>query len=418
MNAFPDILSIRRQDEISRAILRKRLETILPAAMREAGIDMWLIICQEDNYDPVFTTMIPVRTWAPILQMLIFCDRGPGQPVERLNLSMTDLGDLYEKVWHGRYHTEQWPLLARIIQARNPQRIGINIGEVQWAAGGLTYNLYQQLVRALPEGYAERLVSAEVACVHWLTTLDSDELHFYPHIVRATKQIIADCYSPRCLTPGITTTDDLQWAFMQISRDRGLDLSFVPFFTLHRRNALAERFPVDDKVIRPGDLIHCDVGNRYLRLCSDLQEWAYVRHDGEQDAPPGLQNLFTQVGRLQQVYMDEFKVGLTGNELLRNMLARAQREGIPNPKIYSHSLGYFLHEPGPLIGLPWEQESNPGRGDVKLTYNSVFTIELSIEERVPEWDGQSVHFSCEQDVRFTEDGCKPLDRFQTAFHLI
>jgi hypothetical protein len=422
MNNFPDILSVRRQDEISRDILRKRLESILPAAMREAGIDMWLIICQEDNHDPVFNTMIPVRTWAPILQMLIFYDRGPnqgiGQGVERLNLSMTDLGDLYEKVWNGRYHTEQWPLLAQIVQERDPQRIGINIGAVQWAAGGLTYNLHQQLVQALPATYTERLVSAEAACVYWLETLHVDELHFYPHIVRATKQIIADCYSPRTLTPGITTTEDLQWAFMQYSSDRGLGLSFVPFFTLVRSDALKPQFPVADKVIRPGDLIHCDVGNRYLRLCSDLQEWAYVRHAGETDAPPGLKNLFTQVGRLQNVYMGEFKAGLTGNELLNKMLERAHSEGIPNPKIYSHSLGYYLHEPGPLIGLPWEQEANPGRGDVKLTLNAVFTIELSIEECVPEWGGQSVRFSCEQDVRFMEDGCKPIDTFQTAFHLL
>jgi hypothetical protein len=205
---------------------------------------------------------------------------------------------------------------------------------------------------------------------------------------------------------------------MQYSSDRGLGLSFVPFFSLVRSDTLKQQLPVADKVIRPGDLIHCDVGNRYLRLCSDLQEWAYVRHDGEADAPAGLKNLFTQVGRLQKVYMGEFKQGLTGNELLNNMLDQARREGIPNPKIYSHSLGYYLHEPGPLIGLPWEQESNPGRGDVKLTLNTVFTIELSIEEKVPEWGGQSVAFSCEQDVRFMEDGCRPVDNFQTAFHLI
>ncbi len=418
MNNSPDILPIRKQDEISRVILSKRLESILPAAMRQAGIDMWLILCQEDNHDPVFNTMIPVRTWAPILQMFVFYDRGAEQGIERINVSMTDLGDLYEKAWDGRYHTEQWPLLAQIVQERNPLRIGINIGKIQWAAGGLTYNLYQQLKQALPDEFGARLVSAEDACVYWLETLHVDELHFYPHIVRATKQVIADCYSPRTITPGITTTEDLQWAFMQYSNDRGLGLSFVPFFSLVRSDALKQQFPVADKVIRPGDLIHCDVGNRYLRLCSDLQEWAYIRHDGETDAPTGLRNLFVQVGRLQKVYLGEFKEGLTGNQLLNNMLDQAHREGIANPKIYSHSLGYYLHEPGPLIGLPWEQESNPGRGDVKLSLNSVFTIELSIEERVPEWGGQRVRFSCEQDVRFMEDGCKPIDTFQTTFHLI
>ena len=185
-----------------------------------------------------------------------------------------------------------------------------------------------------------------------------------------------------------------------------------------RSNRRKQAYPVEDKVIRPGDIIHCDVGNRYLKLCSDLQEWAYIRRTGETDAPPGLKNLFTQVNRLQQVFMAEFKSGLTGDKLLKNILAQANAEGIPNPRIYSHSLGYFLHEPGPLIGLPWEQKSNPGRGDVRLVPNSTFTMELSIETAVPEWDGQPVRFSCEQDVCFTQDGCIPLDGVQTAYYLV
>lgn len=418
MNTFPEVLPLKKQDEISRAILRKRLDTVLPLAMREAGLDMWLVICQEDDHDPVYRTMIPLRTWAPILQILLFFDHGPDQGIERINLSMTDLGDLFEKPWNGRSHTEQWPFLARLIAERDPQRIGINTGSVQWAAGGLTHNLYQQLCAALPPKVASRLVSAEAACTRWLETLTDEQLQFYPHIVRITHAIIAECYSPRTITPGVTTTDDLQWAFWQYSQSLGLDQSFIPFFNLVRSAADQQRFPVEDKVIRPGDIIHCDVGNRCLGLCSDLQEWAYIRRDGEKDAPPGLRNLFTQVNRLQHVFMSEFKAGLTGNQLLAHILTRARAEGIPNPKIYSHSLGYYLHEPGPLIGLPWEQENNPGRGDVALVPNSVFTMELSITTGVPEWDGQLVSFSCEQDVRFTNDGCLPMDGVQVEFYRI
>lgn len=414
----PIVLSIREQDGISRAILRKRLATVLPEAMRAAKIDMWIILCQEDNHDPIFNTMIPVRTWAPILQMLVFFDRGAEAGVECLNLSMTDLGDLYEKVWHGTYHTEQWPRLAEIVAERDPKRIGVNVGSIQWCAGGLTWNLQQQLVRSLGSKYVDRLVSAEAACVYWASVLTEEELTFYPHIVRATKRIIADCYSSATLTPGITTTDDLQWAFMQYSRDRGLDLSFVPFFRLHRSTLAQTHHPLDDKIIRPGDLIHCDVGNKYLRLCSDLQEWAYILRDGESEAPAGMQALFTQVGRLQKVYMESFEAGLSGDALLKRMLDRAHGEGVPNPRVYSHGLGYFLHEPGPLIGLPWEQSSNPGRGDVRLQEGTVFTMELSIEDAVPEWGGQMVRLASEQDVRFLGGKCLPLDTLQYTFHLV
>jgi hypothetical protein len=68
--------------------------------------------------------------------------------------------------------------------------------------------------------------------------------------------------------------------------------------------------------------------------------------------------------------------------------------------------------------LPWEQVRNPGRGDVQLVPNSAFTVELSIEEAVPEWDNQVVRLSCEEDVCFTDDGCHLIDGRQTEFYLL
>ena len=116
--------------------------------------------------------------------------------------------------------------------------------------------------------------------------------------------------------------------------------------------------------------------------------------------------------------MAQFREGQSGNELLVNILARARAEGIPYPKVYSHSLGLFLHEPGPLIGLPWEQARCPGRGEVRLRPGNCFTMELSVNDLVPEWGDQEVTLSLEQDVAFTTGGCRPIDGRQTAFHLI
>ncbi len=417
MKGMPQILPVRQQAEVIRSILRKRLDTILPDAMRQAGLDMWIILCQEDDYDPVFKTLVPLDTWAPIMQMLIFFDPGPGKSVERINLSMTDTGDLYDRPWKGVHFAEQWAQLKDIIAARHPQMVGVNIGRIQWAAGGLTYNLYQQLIESVPS-IAGKLVSAEKACAHWLMTLTAEELELYQHIARIAHAMIAECFSPQTITPGVTTTADLEWAYWQRSLDLGLDLAFKPFFRLIRSDAAKAIYTVEDKVIHRGDLLHCDVGIRYLRLNSDHQELAYVLRDGETSAPEGLNRLLAEGNRLQKIFMAEFKPGLTGNELLGNILATARSQSIPNPRVYSHSLGLYLHEPGPLIGLPWEQENNPGRGDAVLGLNSCFTMELAVEDALPEWDGQKVRLSLEQDVKFTERGCEPIDGVQTAFHLV
>jgi hypothetical protein len=386
--------------------------------MRETGLDMWLILCQEDDLDPVFRTMIPMDTWCPILQMLVFYDHGPGRGVEGINISGTNTHDLYERPYFGQLEQEQWPLLLKIIEERDPRRIGINTGAVQWAAGGLTHNLYNQLVARLPERYVGRLESAEPLAARWLATLTDDEIELYDHVVDVAQHLIAECYSRRTIVPGITTIEDLPWAYWQRCAELGLSVAFKPFFNLVRSDVARERYGADDTVIRPGDLIHCDVGIHYLRLCSDHQQWAYVLRPGESDAPQGFKDLMVQGNRLQDVFMAEFHRGRTGNELLKSILTRARNEGLPNPRVYSHSLGLLLHEPGPLIGLPWEQESNPGRGDVILERNQAFTMELSVSAPIPEWDGQQVRMSMEADVVFTPDGCRPIGGRQTAFHLV
>ncbi|MBN2218154.1 MAG: M24 family metallopeptidase [Pirellulales bacterium] len=418
MNPIANVLPLRRQDQIITRVLQKRLDTIVPAAMRASGIDLWLILCQEDDYDPVFKTMMPINTWAPILQMLIFFDPGEGKPIERINLSMTNLGDLFAKPWSGTDFNEQWRLLAEIIEKRDPRKIGLNTGRIQWAAGGLTQNLYSQLVDALPQKYVDRFVSAEPLATAWLANLTDEEIELFEHVVDVAKAIIARCYSRRSIVPGVTTVEDLMWTYWQHLADLGLEIAFKPFFKILRGAAAKQQYGETDQTIRPGDFVHCDVGIRYLRINSDHQQWAYVLRPGETDAPEGARRLLAEAHRLQDVFLGEFQHGLSGNEMLGRILARARAEGIPNPKIYSHSLGLYLHEPGPLIGLPWEQECCEGRGDVRLDYGNAFTMELSVQDALPEWNGEDFRLSIEEDVVFTPDGCRLIGGRQMAFHLI
>jgi hypothetical protein len=53
-----------------------------------------------------------------------------------------------------------------------------------------------------------------------------------------------------------------------------------------------------------------------------------------------------------------------------------------------------------------------------LRPNYAFTMELSVTDAVPEWNGQSVCFSIEEDVVFTGAGCQVLGDRQTAFYLV
>jgi Xaa-Pro aminopeptidase len=421
----PAVLSIRERAGLTLQITQKRLAVLLPRMMRETGFDMWIISGNEDNHDPIFEMMMPYENWNPITQILVLFDRGPDGGVELLNVSRTDTQGLFKNAWDAaawdtQRKESQWDCLSRIVRERNPKRIGINEGEVQWAAGGLTVVLKKKLVDAMGPTFASRLQSAEPLAILWSETLLDEEIELMERAQAVSHSIIADMFSNKVVTPGQTTTDDLRWYYWQRVADLGLKVSFSPFVSIRGRDPKdIEKFGKDDKVIRPGDLLHCDVGVKYMRYNSDAQEMAYVLRAGESGVPEVFRKLMAEENRLQDIFCGEFKTGLTGNEILGNVLKKAKEAGVPGPRVYSHSLGYFLHEPGPLIGLPWEQVNNPGRGDVKLVPNSCFTAEMSVTAPIPEWgEGKEFRLPLEQAVAFTEEGVFFLDGRQTKFHLI
>jgi Xaa-Pro aminopeptidase len=417
-------LPLEKRCQVVNHVLKSRFDNILPMVMRETEFDMWLILCWEDNWDPVFMTMLPAGVGTPkILLMLVLFDRGE-LGVERINLSRANMLDLYDvphklKTYNVQKPHVQWDSLREIIEARDPRRIAINQSEVIWAADGLSATLKENLVDVLPQKYVDRLASGEDLCRRWVETLSQDELEIYPHVVSVAHSILREVYSRRTIIPGVTTCNDLKWAFRQMCADLGVvkETSF-PSFRIVRSDRMKEVFGQHDTTIRHGDLIHCDVTTRYLRLITDTQQWAYVLREGETDAPDGLKKIMADGNRLQDIFIAEFVQGRTGNDILQAALARARQEGLNNPRIYSHSCGLFLHEPGPLIGHPFEQEFCVGRGEVELNYNSTFVAELSVDGVVTEWDRQNIRMGLEEQITFTPEGVNFIDGRQTAFHLI
>lgn len=417
MFSQPHVYSVRDRARIVNDLTARRFETLLPQVMRETGFDMWLIICNEDNHDPIFRTLIPWQCWAPILQMVVFYDTGTH--IERINISRTHMMDLMPpSPWHIADNEDQWACLKRMVSERNPKRIGINQSDTIWAADGLTAGLKERLTKTLGPDLSARLISAEPLCIRWLETLIPEEIDLYHHANAIAHHLIQKVFSRQTITPGVTTIEDMRWAYWQNATDLGLTVSFPPFYRIHRSNADKELYGESDLVVRHGDMLHCDVGVIYLRLNTDHQELGYVLRPGETDVPAGLKHGMAEGNRLQDIFTSSWKIGHSGNDILAHALKRAKEAQILNPKIYAHSLGHYLHEPGPLMGLPWDQGNIPGRGDVKMSLNTCYTVELSVTCPIPEWQNQDVTFALEQDAYITDQGVTYVHGRQTQFHII
>ena len=413
--ALPALPSLRAQAELRDRWTAARLDTIVPALMREQGIDMWVLIAREYLEDPVLATMLDARSMhARRLTILVFFDPGAGKPVERFTVSRYPVGSLFRAEWNPEAQPDQWQRLAELVTARDPKKIGVNISPATAFGDGLTASQAEAFRAALPEALRGRIVPAEELAVGWLETRTPDELAEYRRIVRTAHAILGEGLSDRVVQPGVTTAEDLAWWFRERIAALKLATWFHPSVSIFRQGAphsLAGNEP-----IRPGDMIWTDFGIVHLGLATDTQHLAYVLKPGETDAPAGLKAGLAAANRVQDALTSSFRTGLTGNDMLEEARRKALAAGL-NPSIYSHPIGFHGHAAGAAIGF-WDDQKPSPRGAHRLRPNTAWSIELSQTQAVPEWGGQVIPFRTEEDAWFDGERLRFLDGRQTRFHLI
>lgn len=396
------VLSEREQSKIVDEVLEERFTSVLPELMQRTGIDMWILISREYNEDPVLRTMLP-STWlsARRTTMLVFSYDAAQKKVDRQAIARYDVGSAIKAAWDMKKFPDQWNALIDLIEQKKPTRIGINTSAHFGHADGLDHTHYEILMSKLPAAYQSKVVSAEPLAVGWLETRTPREINYYQKLVAITHEMIADAFSSKVVTPGITTTDDLVWWFRQRITSMGLSTWFHPSVSVQRSDAVnfehLRSFSnrPKDEVIVPGDLLHVDIGITYLRLNTDIQQHAYVLRPDETDAPASLKKAFASSNRLQDILTAQFSSGKTGNQILSTALAQAKAEGI-KPSIYTHPLGLHGHAAGPTIGLWDQQDGVPGSGDYPVYPNTAYSIELNSATFVSEW-GKEVRIMLEED---------------------
>ncbi|NBB93198.1 MAG: M24 family metallopeptidase [Gammaproteobacteria bacterium] len=414
------VLDDRARIEPVNTMLTERLENLLPRLMAETGIDLWLVLNREYAEDPVYFTLVPQPSFAARrTTMLVFHRTGEGE-VDRLTVNRYPLGEPYEAAWEGGSLEAQWQALGELIAERDPERIGINVSSTWPEADGLTHGLHRKLMAALPESLHERVVSAEALVVRWLETRSESELDVYPHIVALARGVIAEAFSGRVITPGVTRTEDVAWFIRERFESMGLDPWFMPYVNIQRPGMdCGEETPFcgEAGIIEPGDVLHTDVGICYLKLCTDTQEMAYVLDMGESAVPQGLRDALAQGNDWQDRLTAEFETGRTGNDILA-AAQRAMGDAAWSFNVYTHPIGFFGHGPGPTIGM-WDLPGEvAGTGDWPLHPDTAYAIEGSIKTPVAEWDDQPVNIKLEQTAVFDGERVIYLAGRQTEWHVV
>ena len=382
--------------------------------MDQADIDCWVLISREYSDDPVVLTMLPATWITSRRRTILVFFRTPGG-VDRCAVSRYEVDGLFPPRWDVDAEPDQMKALADLIRERDPRHIAVNTS-MHFAHGdGLTESEHQALVAALGPDLIARLVPGDDLSVGWLETRLPEERSNLNDACATAHGLLRRALSPEVIRAGHTTTDDVEWWLRDAVQDLGTHVWFHPTVSVQRhagdlRGSFASHpEPVS---IESGDLVHIDFGIVWHVLCTDQQQHGYVLKEGETDVPDGLTAALATANRLQEILLDNFELGRTGNDVLSATLDLATYEAILG-KVYTHPIGLHGHGAGPTIGLWDRQDGVPGEGDRRLVADTAWSIELMAESPVPEWDNNPVRIMLEENAWF--DGVRPefLDGRQT-----
>ncbi|NND78316.1 MAG: aminopeptidase P family protein [Maribacter sp.] len=406
-------------------ILADRFNNLLPELMDKTNIDMWILISREYNEDPVLRTMLP-STWlnARRRTILLFYRNKTKNTIEKLAVARYNVGENIVSAWDKEKEPDQWKRLMQLIEERNPSKIGLNFSKDHNIADGLDKTDYDEFMLNLPKKYHKKVVSAEQLAVRWIETRTEREMIIFNQLVDITHDIIAEAFSEKIITPGVTTTTNVEWWMRQKVTDLGLETWFHPTVDVQRTSEelVGHLYSFsgrpDDMVIRPGDLLHCDFGITYLRLNTDCQELAYVLKPGEREAPKFLVDGLKSGNKVQDFLTTNMVKGRTGNQILAKALQEAKAAGL-RPAIYTHPLGLYGHSAGTTIGM-WDAQGGVMKDDgdnYPLNPNTVYAIELNTTITVPEWQ-RDIRIMLEEAGFYVEKGFRYVNGRQTELLLI
>lgn len=397
-------------------IRAEKFDHVLPRAMRDNDIDMWITVMREGQLDPLWEALGRgyVGDWA----FYVFTDRG-GDRIERAALGVS--GGMLEGC--GVYDLFLGAdALADFVAERDPARIGVNMAESIGNADGLSHTSYLRLRETLGAPWADRLVSAEKLISDFRSTRTAVEIGAFAEAGEMSREIAERALSHEVITPGVTALEDVAWWMWDRLLERGLESSFdMPSVYITGPEGIEA--VSSDRIIQRGDLLMIDWGVGFLDFYTDMKRVAYVLREGESEAPESLRRAYAKGIEARTVMTRSIRPAPTALQALERTEAALEAAGFnmvafnspsDDPAVTDivlgpHSVGNWGHGIGPSLAF-----FNPTRQGYELRPNTLLSIELFAYTAVPEWGGAKVRMPLEDDALITERGAEwlypPADR--------
>lgn len=358
-------------------IRKERIEKLLPVAMKEAGFDSWIVICRENDNDPL-AIHVGGENAGGTAAFLFFLQ---GDKVHSVAVSpsgearaLKDVG-LQKEVIEIDRGSSVWNEVKKLIEKFNPSKIAINCSERN-LSDGLSYTQRIEMEKELGPEISSRFVSSDPIVVNWLSVKLPSEIEIMRKAGLLTVQIQIEAY--KTIIPGKTTDADVARYIKKRMRELGVEDAWQPDQNPNVNSGVDRGHSHStDKVIQGGDIIQTDHGIKVYGIwVTDYQRFAYVLNPGEKQAPPDVQKKWENAKRGSRIVLETMKPGVEGF-----YVDKAQRDWMKQmgslPVMWStgHPVGYVAHDVGPSLGGAQRSDKPIGSSSLKLKPGQVFAYD-------------------------------------------
>lgn len=332
--------------EALREIRNTKLDLILPAAMRDNKVDMWIHVTREGDPDPL------ALQFGSTYGYLVFTDRG--DKIERAAFggagavagidvrgsdafarAISSYGEGYRLAFG--FGDEVYDEFARFVEQRDPKTIAVNTSAWLAEADGMSHSSYLRLVKILGPKYAARLVSADKLISDFIVRRTLNEVTAQANALAIGRRLHAEALAR--IVPGRTTIREIttwarEWAYQRHLAGYG---TWSPggirvYYSAASKPATYPPTPRyvawhGDYVFQRGDFFAFNVGVDYLGFGTDTKTHAYILREGETSVPESIQRTFDLAIAGQWIMREHMKVGMTAKQSLDAMIAAMEKAG-------------------------------------------------------------------------------------------
>lgn len=409
----------RARFELLNLIRKEKFDKILPGAMRDNKVDMWIHVMRRGDPDAFALDL------GGTMGYFIFTDRG-GERIERALLGVS-FAPVADSSVYDMFGDESD--LTQFVTERDPKRIAINMSESLTHADGLSHTGYKKLVKLLGDKYAKRLISSENVITDFRVRRVQTEIIAFAKACEIQRRIMETAL--KSIKPGVTTKEELGWWANDQLLAQGIEPSYfgvgMPGIS-HSEVSKRSETRKPGYIFQRGDLISWDWGIRYLNFGTDYKRKAYILKEGETSLPPSIQKAWDRGLKAREIIRKTFKPGRTAGETLKIIVRALEKAGFvytpfvdtPKDREIVQSLGdseksgisldcHCVGNTGnsEIAVGPSMAPFRPYRAHIMVQPNNLIAFEFIVHTWIPEW-GMRLPINFEDNAIVTPNGVEAL----------